>query len=505
MITQMNKTAKRSELFATSIHAGKRLALSALLCATALTGTLLAQEARPPEQSPPQSKQQAGEQPISDKETLPPANGLLQVVEPSPQASQSVDGDIIFTSPGQFTYPRDIRLSDNFGGLRFFGADSLTTSPAGAAIQFFGNNASPFNGQLYLDSGALNSAALIFRTAPTGGTITERMRVTSQGNIGIGTDAPAARLHVENRFGGSNDPAVAGYGSSGYGVFGESNSSFGVFGNSTSGFGLYGQSLNSVGVNGYSDTSHGMYGQNSTGAPGSGGSIAGVFGTSASNFGVLGVSSNGTGVEGRAIGSGNAVQGNATQTTGFAGLFLGRVQVTGNLTKGGGSFKIDHPLDPANKYLSHSFVESPDMLNIYNGNVVLDRRGRATVTLPAYFAALNREFRYQLTAVGAPGPNLHVAAEIEGNTFKVAGGRPGMKVSWQVTGIRQDAYAEKHRIQVEEEKMGEERGTYLHPEAFGQPKEKGVTHARHSASRPQPKEETSKETTAAKRVITGQQ
>ena len=33
------------------------------------------------------------------------------------------------------------------------------------------------------------------------------------------------------------------------------------------------------------------------------------------------------------------------------------------------AFVIDHPLDPANKYLSHCSVESPDVMNLYNGNV----------------------------------------------------------------------------------------------------------------------------------------
>ena len=60
------------------------------------------------------------------------------------------------------------------------------------------------------------------------------------------------------------------------------------------------------------------------------------------------------------------------------GEFIGDVDVTGTLTKSAGSFKIDHPLDPENKYLSHSFVESPDMMNIYNGNVVLDATGEAS-------------------------------------------------------------------------------------------------------------------------------
>jgi len=126
--------------------------------------------------------------------------------------------------------------------------------------------------------------------------------------------------------------------------------------------------------------------------------------------------------------------------------------VTGNLTKASGSFKIDHPLDPVNKYLSHSFVESPDMMNVYNGVVLLNLRGEAWVNLPDYFEALNRDFRYQLTPIGAPAPKLYIAKEVSGNRFKIAGGKPGGKVSWQVTGIRQDAYANAHRIAVEEGK-----------------------------------------------------
>ena len=127
------------------------------------------------------------------------------------------------------------------------------------------------------------------------------------------------------------------------------------------------------------------------------------------------------------------------------------------------------PLDPANKYLYHSFVESPDMMNVYNGNVTLDADGEATVSMPDWFEALNNDFRYQLTAIGAPGPNLYVAEEISGNRFRIAGGTPGMKVSWQVTGIRHDAFANAHRIPVEQEKSGRERGKYLHPKELGMP------------------------------------
>ena len=170
----------------------------------------------------------------------------------------------------------------------------------------------------------------------------------------------------------------------------------------------------------------------------------------------------------------------ATNSTssGYAGYFDGRVHVTGNLSKGGGSFKIDHPLDPENKYLSHSFVESPDMMNVYNGNVILDENGEAWVELPEWFETLNRDFRYQLTCIGGFAP-VYIAEKIAGNRFKIAGGKPGMEVSWQVTGIRQDPWANAHRIPVEEEKPAEERGYYLHPELYSQPKSKNVIYGRH--------------------------
>ncbi len=152
---------------------------------------------------------------------------------------------------------------------------------------------------------------------------------------------------------------------------------------------------------------------------------------------------------------------------------VGNLSVGGSLSKGSGSFKIDHPLDPANKYLYHSFVESPDMMNVYNGNVVTNKRGVAIVVLPDYFEALNRDFRYQLTVIGQFAQAM-VAKEISNGRFMIRTSKPGVKVSWQVTGIRQDAYANAHRIQVEEEKAPVEQGRYLHPELFGAPPERGI-------------------------------
>ena len=156
----------------------------------------------------------------------------------------------------------------------------------------------------------------------------------------------------------------------------------------------------------------------------------------------------------------------STQTITGSLLVSGNASFGGTITKGAGSFKIDHPLDPSGKYLSHSFVESPDMKNVYDGVVVLDAHGEAWVQLPDYFSALNRDFRYQLTALGRPAPNLFVAEEMTGNRFKIAGGGANARVSWQVTGTRQDAYANAHRIPVVEEKTGAEQGTYIHPELY---------------------------------------
>ncbi len=160
--------------------------------------------------------------------------------------------------------------------------------------------------------------------------------------------------------------------------------------------------------------------------------------------------------------------------TSYAGYFAGNAHVTGVLSKGGGSFKIDHPLDPANRYLYHSFVESPDMKNVYDGVAKLDASGEAWVELPEWFDSLNRDFRYQLTALDVAAPGLHVADRISANRFRIAGGEPRMEVSWQVTGIRKDAFAEKHRIPIEEEKPPQEIGKYLHPDAFGLPETAGV-------------------------------
>ena len=150
------------------------------------------------------------------------------------------------------------------------------------------------------------------------------------------------------------------------------------------------------------------------------------------------------------------------------------MQVTGSLVKPGGGFLVDHPLDPENRYLNHSFVESSERKNVYDGVAVLDAEGSADVALPKWFSALNRELRYQLTPIGAPAPNLHVAEELDGGRFTIAGGTGGQKVCWQVTGIRDDAWARANPLVVDEPKAKGDRGRYLNPELYGGGEEQSV-------------------------------
>jgi hypothetical protein len=257
---------------------------------------------------------------------------------------------------------------------------------------------------------------------------------------------------------------------------------------------VYGRATDGVGVLGHSDTHDGVQAF-TRGAGRSGlyarntGSGFGVYAESQDGVGVLGQSVTHDGVQAFSTGAGRSgLYARNTSAGGYAAYLQGNVRITGTLQKGGGSFKIDHPLDPANKYLSHSFVESPDMKNVYDGVVTLDDKGEAEIELPDWFGALNKDFRYQLTAIGAPGPNLYIAEEISDDAattsnynnnksrFKVAGGTSGMKVSWQVTGIRKDPWANAHRIPVEEDKPAKERGYYTYPELYGQPEEKGISH-----------------------------
>ena len=246
--------------------------------------------------------------------------------------------------------------------------------------------------------------------------------------------------------------------SAGTGVLGEgyagniSGAPYGVRGVSDKGTGVRGECISANGVEGVT------YGD--------GYAVTGVHFSTDPGAGVLGESVLGNGVEGFTYSEDpNTAAVHGRSARGNAGLFIGNVKVTGSIMKGGGGFRIDHPDDPKNKALSHSFVESPEMLNVYSGTVTTDARGNARVNLPKYFEALNADFRYQLTAIGQFA-QVMVSEEIRDNEFAIKSEPPKVKVSWQVTGVRRDAWAAANRIPVEEDKPAGEKGAYIHPELF---------------------------------------
>jgi len=267
----------------------------------------------------------------------------------------------------------------------------------------------------------------------------------------------------------------------GVGVWGQTAAAgFGVFGvTPTGGAGVAG--LTTSGVN----LGYGVLGQSNSTADNAAG-VSGVINSNAANAaGVRGYNAHanccGMGVAGFHAGQGIGVYGEANN--GFAvsgyspnnwsGYFQGSVNVVGTLTKTAGAFRIDNPLDPAHSYLQHSFVESPDMKNVYDGVVRTNGKGFATVKLPDWFDALNKYFRYQLTSLS--GLQLvAVAKEISHNRFTIQSQKPNSKVSWQVTGIRKDRYANAHRIQTVVPKTGSADNKYVHPELYGKPPSKSV-------------------------------
>jgi hypothetical protein len=241
------------------------------------------------------------------------------------------------------------------------------------------------------------------------------------------------------------------------GVYGQADS---ASANQTNNIGTFFGYKEAIGVLGKGNMQNGIGGVHINEGVAGSSSAPGGF-----NIGVFGEASGGT--------SGNfGVYGfTAPGVNNYAGFFDGNVNITGSIAKASGTFKIDHPQDPSNKYLIHSFVESPDMMNVYNGNITTDANGIATVSLPSYFEAENKDFKYQLTVVDNSADFImaKVSEKVSNNTFKIKTSKPNVEVSWQVTGVRQDAYANAHRIVDVVDKAPEDKGYYIHPELFGAP------------------------------------
>lgn len=153
----------------------------------------------------------------------------------------------------------------------------------------------------------------------------------------------------------------------------------------------------------------------------------------------------------------------------YAGYFEGNVVVTGSLSKGGGSFLIDHPLDPQNKTLRHNFVESPENLCLYRGKVKLNSSGEGKVEMPTYFKALTKETEatVTLTSIGRP---FNSGYEWSGDcTEFTVYGDPNREVSYIVMADRDDPVMKQLYKPVEEDKGNGNftKGKLLYPKAYG--------------------------------------
>jgi hypothetical protein len=154
----------------------------------------------------------------------------------------------------------------------------------------------------------------------------------------------------------------------------------------------------------------------------------------------------------------------------------GTVVVSGDFTVlGAKAFTMDHPLDPANKLLRHAAAESNEVINFYSGNITTDASGKATVSLPDYYEALNKDSRYQLTVIGSFAQAI-ISKEVSNNKFEIATSVPNIKVSWEVKGVRNDARMKMHPFVAEEVKTGAQKGKYWDAASHNQPASKGVSY-----------------------------
>lgn len=391
-------------------------------------------------------------------------------------------------------------LAENTGTGTTYGVRASVTSTSGLAALLEGpgsdavriNNTGSGRG-LRVDA---PSDTAIWATTSTGFAAVDARNTSSTG-IGVFGNVTSTTGDTSGVRGSSAS-------STGRGVYGQATATSGV--NS----GVYGTSASSSGRGVYGEATwssigpaFGVHGQATSGSGGRGvfghGNAAGgrfittdgagaegvALGTSNSNFGgwFESKSTSGVGVYGGV----DAISGVTYGVYGQAAANPGAFAIWGQGTIGSSVFKafrIDHPEDPANKYLLHYSAESPEVLNIYSGKVTLDSKGEATVEMPSYFARINRDPRYSLTPIGAAMPNLHVEEEISEAAlsaaarmtpsaqtpivmFRIAGGAPGKRVSWEVKAVRNDRQAQETPARVEVDKVGIEAGRLMHPELYG--------------------------------------
>ena len=289
-------------------------------------------------------------------------------------ANQSVTGNVTVSGSlgvGIAASPFVLRVGTFNNGLRVEGPP---TGGAGMVAASFGGN-----GDFAIDAPGITAGRFVVKD--------------TTGNVGIGIAKPANQLDVYaqsyvNAINAVGFNAPSGSDLTGGGAIAAQGGANDPVGGARGGPGVY-----AVG------------GADLTGSSEGGAGVEG-YGGSSSSYGGYGV----VGAGGRDNAGGYFQGGSGTQETGdgvdvfpgsgYAGDFFGDVNINGTVYTGAKDFKIDHPLDPANKYLFHASVESSEMMNIYTGNITTDSQGQATVQLPEWFEVLNTDFRYQLTVIG---------------------------------------------------------------------------------------------------------
>jgi hypothetical protein len=374
---------------------------------------------------------------IGDSSIFESKTGLVGVGTDTPTSKLTVAGTIQSTS----------------GGFRFPDGSVQTTSASAVPLVLIGSAPEVIH--------ATNTEAF-------GDGIVGRGGAGGFGVFGSGGDSSTENGGVGVRAtGGDSSSNEGGQGLSAAG--GDSNSGSG------------GAGVNAVGGNSDSAAGDGVHatGGNSPQSPGVGVNAVGGFcfdDTGGTGIAAAGGTGNGAGHNGGIgiIASGGPGLNGAT--VGLAGKFNGNVEITGNLNVSGTkNFRIDHPLDPANKYLYHAAIESSEVLNVYSGNVTTGANGEAVVTLPDWFEAINKDLRYQLTVIGQFAQAI-VGSKIRWNRFIIKTNAPNVEVSWQVTGVRSDPNTVRNGFKVEEHKPERERSAFLNSAANSQPEEKRNRH-----------------------------
>jgi hypothetical protein len=288
-----------------------------------------------------------------------------------------------------------------------------------------------------------NQGVLSFGTGPGGGAFAEHMRIDSSGNVGIGTNNPSSILHLEDASSPkliikdtTNNCQYITYAQNSNAHLGtSSNHDLFIDTNNTKRIEVH----NNGNISFFEDT-----GSTET------------LGWSASNerLSLSGSDYQFELKQGsnqpfflRAVSDGSfRIHLNGTGDI-FSVSSAGASSFAGSLTKGSGSFKIDHPLESKKDthHLVHSFVESPQANNIYRGSVALSD-GQATVNLDEVSTMTEGTFVALNTSIHVYTSNESdwdaVKGSVSGNilTIECQNAESNAMVNWLVIGERQDQH-----------------------------------------------------------------